>query len=163
MTNSGRGVAYAFWQRVQNERLRQGLTALELAKRSGVGRNTIDRLENGKRKPLVTTVHKLADALHIDRQEALRDAGLSIDHLVITDPAQDHVGIDEVRRAILEASAYTEDQRRALLAQLDGFDLENQRKPPIMGDLHKIDGEIVNRLDTDEVREARDTSRSGRE
>ena len=36
---------------------------VELANRSGVGRDTISRLERGKSEPQVSTLHKLAEAL----------------------------------------------------------------------------------------------------
>src|SRR5215211_3382706 len=46
-------------------RAEAGMTAGELAARSGVGRNTISRIERGLVEPQAATLHKLAEALGI--------------------------------------------------------------------------------------------------
>ena len=52
--------------RIKEHRQRRGLTQIELAKISGVGRATIAALETGKRKRVHrTTVEKLARALKV--------------------------------------------------------------------------------------------------
>lgn len=50
---------------VKHLRLFQGLSAVELAERSGVSLETISRVENGKHKPQKKTVEKLAEALGV--------------------------------------------------------------------------------------------------
>ena len=46
---SDRGVAYNFWLRVQSELASRGWTDVELNRRSGVPRSTVDRLKTGTR------------------------------------------------------------------------------------------------------------------
>ena len=51
--------------------LREGqfLSQADLAQKAGVGRDTINRLENGKQKPTFRTIRKLASALGIESSE----------------------------------------------------------------------------------------------
>ena len=53
------------------KRLRQQrvLSLTDLARLSGVNRITINRIENGKQKPLPRTIRKLAEALQVDVQD----------------------------------------------------------------------------------------------
>jgi transcriptional regulator with XRE-family HTH domain len=55
--------------RLREHRKRRGLTQIELAKISGVGRATIAGLEAGKRGAYKSTVEKLAKALKVKPQE----------------------------------------------------------------------------------------------
>lgn len=50
---------------------------MQLAKKAGVARSTVDGWKTNPRQPLVTTVTDVADRLGIDRQQALRLAGIS--------------------------------------------------------------------------------------
>lgn len=74
--NPTRGVAYAFWLDLERLRLDRGWTQVELAERAKVPRSTINRLKDSARPPYVKTVHKLADAVGLDRDEAVQLAGL---------------------------------------------------------------------------------------
>lgn len=69
-----KGPAYAFWERVTNEQHKRGWTQIQLQEHSGVDRTTLYRMKSAK--PLADTVLALADALGIDRDEALELAGL---------------------------------------------------------------------------------------
>ncbi len=56
--------------RIKEHRKRRGLTQIELAKISGVGRATIAALETGKRKRVhPATVRKLARALKVKPED----------------------------------------------------------------------------------------------
>jgi transcriptional regulator with XRE-family HTH domain len=58
-------------ENVRELRQRAGLPALELARRSGVARNTIAALEAGQGNPTVDTLYALADALAVPLSELL--------------------------------------------------------------------------------------------
>lgn len=47
------------------------LSLTDLARISGVNRITINRIENGKQKPLPRTVHKLAAGLRVSVEELI--------------------------------------------------------------------------------------------
>ncbi|MFW6105687.1 MAG: helix-turn-helix transcriptional regulator [Chloroflexota bacterium] len=53
------------------KRLRQQrvLSLTDLARLSGVNRITINRIENGKQKPLPRTIRKLAEALQVEVED----------------------------------------------------------------------------------------------
>lgn len=50
---------------------------MQLAQKAGVARTTVDGWKTNPRQPLVTTITEVADRLGIDRQDALRLAGIS--------------------------------------------------------------------------------------
>jgi transcriptional regulator with XRE-family HTH domain len=52
-------------------RRRAGLSALELARRSGVARNTLSALEAGRGNPTIETLYALADALGVPLSDLL--------------------------------------------------------------------------------------------
>lgn len=52
-------------------RLRAVMSQEELARRSGVARDTISKLETGKRRAYPSTVRKLAEGLEVEPQELL--------------------------------------------------------------------------------------------
>lgn len=98
MPNSDGPAAPLYW-RVEQERARLGWSATDLAQRSGVDRGTVHRMRTGRRAPLPVTVAALAQALSIDREEALRLAGLlNEDQLTPAQVAERHV-----RAAMVEA------------------------------------------------------------
>lgn len=68
--------AQEFYEAINNRQLQLGWSTTELERISGIDRSTIRRLKNGKRPPLPGTVRKLADAVGMDRTEALQVAGL---------------------------------------------------------------------------------------
>lgn len=75
--------ALPLWLRVERERVAKVWTKSKLARKSGVARTTIDRLQANQRRPLPETVVALADALDIPRQEAFALAGLEASTAVV--------------------------------------------------------------------------------
>lgn len=61
-----RVIAWAIAQRVREARERQGLRQEDLAKMTGIARPNIVRIEQGRHVPSLTTLRKIADALHLD-------------------------------------------------------------------------------------------------
>ncbi len=55
------------------ERMAGGLTQKELAEKSGVGRDTIQKLETGQRPARPATIKKLADALGVEAEELMEE------------------------------------------------------------------------------------------
>lgn len=123
-------MAYALWERVERERVARHLTKTDLAALIGppVTRATIDRLRTATRAPLARTVHQIADALDIPRDEAELLAGL-FPQSRAESAASMHA---RVRREIDEDDSLTEQQRSMLLYQLDLFEAEHQARmnPP---------------------------------
>lgn len=64
-------VAHALISRLRQERLRQGLSQLELANRSGVSRTMILRTEKFERAPTLETFLRLASGLKVDLAKEL--------------------------------------------------------------------------------------------
>lgn len=56
-------------------RKRRALSLSELAQMSNVSRVTINRIENGKQKPLPRTIRRLAQALEVGVEELTSDPG----------------------------------------------------------------------------------------
>jgi transcriptional regulator with XRE-family HTH domain len=56
-------------------RKRRALSLSELAQMSNVSRVTINRIENGKQKPLPRTIRRLAKALQVRVEELTSDPG----------------------------------------------------------------------------------------
>jgi hypothetical protein len=122
MAGRGKGVAYPLWLRVEQERIRLGLTKMELWQRMkaaapddapAVSRGTIDNLRDSTRAPQPRIVHALADALGIDRDEAAQLAGLVPSALS---------GNTSVRESIVASSVYTDAEKQVLLGLLDVLD-----------------------------------------
>ena len=118
MIDRPRGVAWPFWKRLKDAQADIPMTDVELHKASGVARSTVDRLETGKRPPQARVIHALADAVHIDRDEALRLAGLKRN--------EESPSTTDVRRAVESSSAYTPEQRAMLLQMMETFDQVNR-------------------------------------
>ena len=76
MSEMPRGIAYPLYERVKREMALQGWTATRLRKESGIARSTLNKWETQPRVPLAGTVLAVADALRIDRESALRLAGI---------------------------------------------------------------------------------------
>jgi transcriptional regulator with XRE-family HTH domain len=68
--------ALPLYERVEQLRLEQGWTRVKLAQSANVSRGTIDSWKTQPRPPLAPTVVAVADRLGIDRDEALRLAGI---------------------------------------------------------------------------------------
>lgn len=71
---------------------------MQLAQRAGVARTTVDGWKTNPRAPLVTTVTEVADRLGIERQEALRLAGLSPPHPPAAESDQEESPTDRLER-----------------------------------------------------------------
>jgi transcriptional regulator with XRE-family HTH domain len=52
-------------------RARRGLTLVEVAKETGIGRDTLSELERGHRRPIMPTIRKLADYYGVPVEELL--------------------------------------------------------------------------------------------
>ena len=63
------------------KRLRElrALSLSDLAQFTGLSRATINRIENGKQKPMPRTIRKLATALNVDVQELTSEQGSFFD------------------------------------------------------------------------------------
>ena len=59
-------------KRITKERKRQGMSQDRISAASGVDRSHIGFIEQGRRKPTLTTLHKLANALHMSLEELFR-------------------------------------------------------------------------------------------
>lgn len=68
--------ARPLYERVENIRATQGWTKTKLAEITGLPRSTIERWRDQPRRPLPETVVQAADALGINRDEALALAGI---------------------------------------------------------------------------------------
>lgn len=115
MSDLSRGVAYPLFQRVQWEMAMKGWTATRLRRDSGVARSTIAKWATQPRPPLASTVILVADALGIDRETAIRLAGILGDTLSAPVAEAPEISDDE-RRAVLRRSGpagSSEQQRTA--------------------------------------------------
>lgn len=72
---SGEGVAYRFWVRINQELARQRMDQQALVQRSGIPASTINNLRKSTRVPQTRIISALAEALGIDYHEALWLAG----------------------------------------------------------------------------------------
>ena len=52
--------------KIQEMRLKKGMTALELARQAGITNVSLSLFENGKRKPSKLSIYKLAKALECE-------------------------------------------------------------------------------------------------
>lgn len=66
-----RVIAWSIAQRVQEARERQYLTQEDLAKKTGIARPNIVRLEQGRHLPTISTLHKVAKALGLDMRSLM--------------------------------------------------------------------------------------------
>jgi transcriptional regulator with XRE-family HTH domain len=90
-------VVAAFHRRAEVERTRLGMTKMALCAKASISRVTYDRLATQPMLPLARTVTSLADALGMDKDEALTLAGL------IDAPTPAQVAEQRVRAAMVEA------------------------------------------------------------
>jgi transcriptional regulator with XRE-family HTH domain len=60
-------------------RERRALSLSDLAQLTGLSRVTINRIENGKQKPLPRTIRKLAKALNVEVEELTSEQGSFFD------------------------------------------------------------------------------------
>jgi transcriptional regulator with XRE-family HTH domain len=110
--------ARPLFERIETIRANAGMTKSRLAEITGVPRGTVERWRDQKRPPLPESVMKVADALGIDRGEALRLAGV-LDG--VPPPADPGDVVAELRARLAESHAtLAEIERR--LAELEGRD-----------------------------------------
>jgi transcriptional regulator with XRE-family HTH domain len=60
-------------QRLRELRVEQALTLRALGERSGIGYDTINKLELGRRPAHASTIRKLADALGVEPKELMKE------------------------------------------------------------------------------------------
>lgn len=116
---SKQGVAHRLWVRIEQLRVAKGLAQSALVAQSGISASTINRLKTSTRAPQPRIVYALADAVGLDRDEAVRLAGILPPNL---DPDV------SVRDAITRSTEYTQPQKDALLAVLDSYEA-TERQP----------------------------------
>jgi DNA-binding XRE family transcriptional regulator len=63
------------WRAAERRRAAEGWTKSELVQRAGIGRVSYDRLATQKTKPQARTIRKIAGAIGLDVDEAMRLAG----------------------------------------------------------------------------------------
>lgn len=116
-----RGVAWAFWARVEQMRTAASMSVLELSRRSEVRRQTYLALRQTTRRPRRDIVLQLAAAVGLDTDEALSLAGLN------------PVDSDTVRRTIALADDLSAQQKASLNALLDVYDagIDSQPEAPV--------------------------------
>ncbi|MEK6589232.1 MAG: helix-turn-helix transcriptional regulator [Nitrospinota bacterium] len=94
-----RVIAWAVAQRVREARERQGLRQEDLAKKTGIARPNIVRIEQGRHIPTLTTLKKIADALGLDINSLMAQPAVTEeDRLEFKEMAE--VGIDEWARQL---------------------------------------------------------------
>lgn len=72
MTKSIDTIYEKLTQRIVKERKRLGLTQEELAAASGVERTHMGSIEQGRRRPTLTTLHKIAQALRMSLEQLFK-------------------------------------------------------------------------------------------
>lgn len=115
------GVAVRFWKRIKQRTGELGLTQTQVVAASGIAASTINNLKYATRPPLARVVLALADAVQLDRGEALVLAGV-----VSGEPDGT---ADDVRAAIANSASYGEQQKEMLLQMVDLFDQANGASP----------------------------------
>lgn len=117
MATDEQGVAYKLWERIDREMYERKLTQKWLVERSGVSAMTINRLRTQRNLPKAETVHALAEALGIDRDEAGVLAGR------LRPQGDEQIS---VRDAVLRSDAYSDAEKRTILGVIDALDAANR-------------------------------------
>jgi transcriptional regulator with XRE-family HTH domain len=111
--------ARPLFDRIESIRANAGMTKTRVAELTGLPRATIDRWQDQPRPPLPESVIKAADGLGIDRNEALRLAG------ILDGPSPPAVNTEqavaELRAQLARISAASAEIERRL-AELEGRD-----------------------------------------
>lgn len=129
------GPAYKLFVALETYRRDNELTWDEMAKRSKTGRQTLTNLRDGKDKPRLKTVYKIADTIGLNRTKAEQLAGWrTVEELAApetptpqaptppTPPAADpHAGAVDAREAILRDPRLDEKQAAVLVATYDAI------------------------------------------
>lgn len=112
MPDDARVPAHGLYLLVMERLALTGMTKTELRKRTGVARSTIDSWATQATPPQARTVNKVADALGIDRVEALRLAGI-LDET--SAPAPPIVPLDAFERSVAESALPAAEKTAAIL------------------------------------------------
>lgn len=146
MSDSGLPPARRLWERIERERQERGWTTLELEKRSGVLRQTVNRWKTAKKSPLAESVNSLADAFGIPRAELLALVGSAsvkrASHEEVTVP------MPIVDIATVQGDAETEE----LLSRL------SPRRRKLLEEFRESERARLARLAEDAVREAHEAN-----
>lgn len=123
MPDNARVPAHGLYLRVMERLALTGMTKTDLRRRTGVARSTIDSWATQATPPQARTVNKVADALGIDRVEALRLAGI-LDDAAAGEPPL--TALDAFERHVLDAdlpyaekAAAIRDHREQIRRQLE--------------------------------------------
>lgn len=111
MPDDVRVPAHGLYLRVMERLALTGMTKTELRKRTGVARSTIDSWATQATPPQARTVNKVADALGINRVEALQLAGILDDTAA---PAPQLVPLDEFERRVVASDLPADEQAAAI-------------------------------------------------
>ena len=65
-----------YLKEIKNSRKKKGITQEQLAKLTGLSRNTIINFENDKRNPRVRDLRKIANALSVPIEQLIADSEL---------------------------------------------------------------------------------------
>ena len=111
MPDNARVPAHGLYLRVMERLALTGMTKTDLRRRTGVARSTIDSWATQATPPQARTVNKVADALGIDRVEALRLAGI-LDDAAAGEPPL--TALDAFERHVLDADLPYADKAAAI-------------------------------------------------
>lgn len=112
------GIAYPLWRRVEDIRVERGWTQVELARRAGLPRTTIDNLRRSTRKPQPHIIKALARVAGLDLELAGQLAeGRDPDATPATEP-----GDANVRAAIRQSTVYSPEVRELMLRLVDSVE-----------------------------------------
>jgi transcriptional regulator with XRE-family HTH domain len=131
VADSGRGVAFDFWQRINREMHAKEMTQKELVERSRIPASTINNLRTSTRAPASRIVNALADVLAIDREEAAVLAG----RLPVPPDEQDSAR-DVFLRDIRRDPRLTDSDRQTLVDVYDALTARHEQRqvhPPVDG------------------------------
>jgi transcriptional regulator with XRE-family HTH domain len=124
VADSGRGVAFDFWERINREMHAQEMTQTQLVERSHIPASTINNLRTSTRAPASRIVNALADALGIDREEAAVLAGR------LPAPPDEQASAREIfLRGIRRDPRLTDSDRQTLRDVYDALTARNEQRP----------------------------------
>jgi transcriptional regulator with XRE-family HTH domain len=105
-----RGVAFPLYERVERERVLRGWSSTQMEDKTGVARQTVGKWRTNPMTPQPGTVNAVADALGIDREEALRLAG------ILTSGIPEDAPLCSFERETLDSRILSPDQQAGVIA-----------------------------------------------
>lgn len=123
MSQQEDGPARPLYDAVEETRIRRGWTKVQLARRLGMNRGTVENWKTQPRPPQPGTVRAVAERLGLDPDRALRLAGI----LPVEEPEPQRgrnndtdypPGLSKEEREIWDARSYTEDERWEIIRYL---------------------------------------------